>query len=1108
MSTKFSSRTAIVFVSMALLATALPFSVVSADNAPGGDDGLAVIVQPRQATAQDNTVVVSSVNGLFVFDYQLFTATGAPFYATKVVVDLNSEHNAGGHNGPSGAPADLIWTRTFDSAATSSGTIRVPAEEMAFIGPLDGVALTINVVYDGAGNYLCGSNGVCPSGQFSLPANAAAAKGNWAAAAKADEAFTPLVLVDGQLTGILQAGNPLVNPGFEVGLTDGGYEGQSQPDGTLGKMAIAPWNLRLNAPDLPDNTVPASFHHIGYEDGVTAAYVDVEYNAADDGKDLILAQFLTAPGATGAYVGGSDVNACFDARFYDAAGQLSSFFLTTNLGVDQVSHSIQTKDQTSLFLPADAAWHHYCLPYGNLVEGQTLNQFFFNFYYGTKGGESGASVPAARAHVQLDNVQLTGVTLQQGVTPRADPIDGYSVFVFPKAVSSAEGQSVVQQLSGLAGGKSGYVYELASMDYSGITAKSVDLAASPSVIFELLDQSNVNTDPSSPGRVTTVSSGHGGLFTAGAQNTFRMLAPDGSVSDRLLVVAPSTALNAASTTGKVGTVPWLFVQQSPDVTYTTVYGAASEPSSGYYSPARNAVMGFSLADQLDYQFTPLALSTQAGPSLAATPTLTLTCAAPEGGRCGDDANPTLTATLTTTSLVLEDVHVRLVSAINPTMGFGDATIATPSGSATFTLTAAQVSQLASTGSKTLKLVSDAATFENAAQSSTVDLGNFVPVASFSVSPGGTLSRISQVKLTDTSTDSDGTIAQSVWTITRPDNSVLGPVSGSGATPKVLNLAGQLHQVGTYQVHLLTVDNANGQDTKDGSFTLVDLAPVAKLSSPAFSGYGTVLFKDTSTDPDAPITAATREYSLDGGATWTPETGGQFSVPATSDGPLTAQIRVTDAEGMVSTASSTTLVDGTAPTSGISILPNLDASTWYNGNVDYSATSADTGGSGLLSTKVTIVRATIADTTTTSVSNAGPVSATATQDGAYTLTAFATDKAGNVGASVARSFKIDQSPPVISFTMPQMAGPVGGVFVKGDAMPVTASATDNVCRVLDVQFFVDGADAGDDSDATDGFGATIDTSSLTPGVHTLNAVATNEAGLFAGASTVYFVVIGN
>jgi len=1095
-----------------LLAALAPLAAVSADNSPGGADNLVVLAFPRQAVAGNAGVVMSSVGGLFVFDFELHDGSGAPFPVTDYVVDLNSIHGDGGSNPDAPAPAiDLIYTTHVHlDAPASTGTVRVPASLLSFAGPFDGVTFTLSAVDDANGQYLCGSDGICPSGSFSLAANAAAAQGDWKDADLADEGFSPIFTVDGEPTGLVQPGNPLLNAGFELGHSDGGYESVDQPGASGFKTAIAPWHLILNKPDVVDQsgstpapgaTLPASFHHVGYEDGSNGAYVDIEYNAADDGKDLIFGQYLSAPTAQSAWVGGPSVKACFDARFYDAAGVMDHFYLQTNVWGAGDAHSTQP-GYGGIDLPADAAWHHYCMDFGNQLQGKSLNEFFFNLYYGTSYGESQPSHPSAQPHVQLDSVVLSGATLQQGVSTRTDLSDGYSVFIQPANSVVGDAQQVHQLLTPLAGGKSAYVYDISSMDYTGISPKSVDVAASPNVLFELLDQRALEGTFAPGGSPTSGLPPYGtDVFTSQPANVYHVLAADGSVSDHVLVVAdPAKFHNAAG--GDPAPVPWAFVQQTPDSVYTTVYGTSSEPSSGYYSPARNAVAGWSVADAMDYQFTPLPLATTLGASLASPATLTLSCpAASSGSTCAASSNsfPVLTATLSTASRVLETVNVRLVSATDPAYvvcGSCSRSVATPGGSVSFSLTPSDLSALlAHSGSYNVKAVSDAGTFVEAASSPSFGLDNVFPTAAFTATPTSGVTRLTTLAFADASHDPDGYVVSRSWSVELPDHSVTGMgQQGANAT----SVSYKPTMLGDYVVTLTIQDNGGATVTHTAGFHVDNVAPSAKIVAPAAAGPGVVAFDATgSVDPDGALSSASFLFTTDGATYAASPDGARLLVAATDDGPVTVGVMVTDADGATSFANATTLVDAEAPTTTLTLSP--DSGSWQSAPVSYTVDRSDAGPSGLARTVLVV------DGKSTNVPGSSRITGSL-GDGTHTIQAFSVDNAGNVEtAAPARVVKVDTTPPTASFQDPTFAGPIGGAYVAGEQVPMDVAATDDGAPVLSVSFAVDGQVVCVDSTVADGFSCTLDTTGMMAGMHQLQATATNAAGLSTATSAVTIVI---
>ncbi len=93
---------------------------------------------------------------------------------------------------------------------------------------------------------------------------------------------------------------------------------------------------------------------------------------------------------------------------------------------------------------------------------------------------------------------------------------------------------------------------------------------------------------------------------------------------------------------------------------------------------------------------------------------------------------------------------------------------------------------------------------------------------------------------------------------------------------------------------------------------------------------------------------------------------------------------------------------------------------------------------------------------------------------------------------------DTSAPSVS-----ISAPWGGATVSGASVTVSANATDNVA-VTGVQFKLNGANLGSE-DTSAPFSATLNSTTLTNGTHTLSAVARDAAGNMASASNVSITV---
>jgi hypothetical protein len=109
------------------------------------------------------------------------------------------------------------------------------------------------------------------------------------------------------------------------------------------------------------------------------------------------------------------------------------------------------------------------------------------------------------------------------------------------------------------------------------------------------------------------------------------------------------------------------------------------------------------------------------------------------------------------------------------------------------------------------------------------------------------------------------------------------------------------------------------------------------------------------------------------------------------------------------------------------------------------------------------------------------------DGTHTLSAVATDTAGQTAADAA-GVTVDNvdAPPTAAIT-----SPLAGAVVAGTAT-IQADATDDR-GVTQVQFLVDGAGIGTDTNGGNGWSTTWDSTTVADGTHTLRAVATDTGG---------------
>jgi len=168
-------------------------------------------------------------------------------------------------------------------------------------------------------------------------------------------------------------------------------------------------------------------------------------------------------------------------------------------------------------------------------------------------------------------------------------------------------------------------------------------------------------------------------------------------------------------------------------------------------------------------------------------------------------------------------------------------------------------------------------------------GNVAPVANYSFTTSGLTANF-----TDSSTDSDGTIASRSWNF------------GDGTTSTATNPSKTYASAGTRTVTLTVTDNGGLTHTVSKSVTVSTAANVAPVANFSFTTSGlTATFTDSSTDSDGTI--ASRSWNFGDGTT---STATSPSKTYASAGTRTVTLTVTDNGGLTNTKSSSVTV--TAP----------------------------------------------------------------------------------------------------------------------------------------------------------------------------------------------------
>ncbi|HEY0662675.1 MAG TPA: PKD domain-containing protein, partial [Lysobacter sp.] len=170
--------------------------------------------------------------------------------------------------------------------------------------------------------------------------------------------------------------------------------------------------------------------------------------------------------------------------------------------------------------------------------------------------------------------------------------------------------------------------------------------------------------------------------------------------------------------------------------------------------------------------------------------------------------------------------------------------------------------------------------------------NNPPVANFTSSASGLTATF-----TDTSTDSDGTIASRAWNF------------GDGGTSTATNPSHPYAAAGTYTVTLTVTDNQGATHSKTASVTVADAGNANPIANFSFTTSNlTANFTDTSTDSDGTI--ASRSWNFGDGTT---STATNPSKTYSAAGTYNVALTVTDNGGATNTV--TKAVTVTAPPTG-------------------------------------------------------------------------------------------------------------------------------------------------------------------------------------------------
>ena len=372
---------------------------------------------------------------------------------------------------------------------------------------------------------------------------------------------------------------------------------------------------------------------------------------------------------------------------------------------------------------------------------------------------------------------------------------------------------------------------------------------------------------------------------------------------------------------------------------------------------------------------------------------------------------------------------------------------------------------------------------SATSSTTITLTiNAAPSVSITApADGGSSTEGNVVTFTGTASDSeDGDLTASiVWT-----SSIDGSI-GTGATFNTSALT-----VGAHTITASVTDSNSANATDSITYTVnANVAPNVAITAPADNSVVTqgdnVTFTGTASDnEDGDLTASISwSSSLDGAL----GTGGSVATSSLSLGSHTITAEVTDSNSATS-STTITLTINAAPS--VSITAPADGGSSTEGNVvTFTGTASDSEDGDLT--------ASIAWTSSIdgSIGTGATFNTSALSVGAHTITASVTDSnSANATDSITYTVNANVAPNV-AITAPAD----GASATEGTSVTFTGTASDNEDGDLTASIAWTSS-----IDGSIGTGATLNTSTLTVGTHTITASVTDSNSVTATDSITYTV----
>jgi hypothetical protein len=237
-----------------------------------------------------------------------------------------------------------------------------------------------------------------------------------------------------------------------------------------------------------------------------------------------------------------------------------------------------------------------------------------------------------------------------------------------------------------------------------------------------------------------------------------------------------------------------------------------------------------------------------------------------------------------------------------------------------------------------------------------------------------------------------------------------------------------------------------------------------------------------------VPIATLQFQVDGVKLGAAQTNGHHSVmldtKTLANGKHSLTVIATDTSNSATSSTvSITVNNGNSASPSVSISSPASGAT-VSGTITVTASASD-------SVSIASVQFQIDGSNLGAADSTAPYSAslntTTLTNGKHSLTAIATDTSNDKATSAAVSITVNngnKTPPSISITSPASGATVSGTIT------VTASASDSV-SIASVQFQIDGSNLGA-ADSTAPYSASLNTTTLANGKHSLTAIATDTS----------------